>query len=135
VKASHGLDGILGEIADVAGIAAALALAEQYGGTQVHFPRVAGPDHWLVLCVGDEAAKAICAYMTVTDADGHRKGQRGVLIPRGPMALMRQAKRRLVRELQAGTSAREAARRAGLGERTAWYTKAKLKDGRQDDLF
>ena len=135
MKASHGLDGILGEIADVAGIAAALALAEQYGGTQVHFPRMAGPEHWLTRCVGPEAAAAICAYMTVTDADGHRKGQRGVLVPRGPMGLMRQAKRRLIRELEAGTSAREAARRAGLGERTAWYTKAKLKDSKQGGLF
>lgn len=133
MKASHGLDGILGEIADVAGIAAALALADQYGGTQVHFPRSVTPDHWLVQCVGTEAAKSICDYMTVTDADGRRKGQRGVLIPRGPMAIMRQAKRRLVRELEAGTSVRVAARRAGLGERTAWYTKAKLKD--QGDLF
>lgn len=133
--ASYGLTGILAEIAEIAGLPAVLALCDQYGGTQVDIPREAGPDHWLTACVGPDAAAAICAYMTITDADGRRRGARGVLIPRGPMAMMRQAKRRLLRELEAGTSVREAARRAGLTERTAWYAKAKLRNGGQGQLF
>lgn len=128
-----GLTGILAELAEVAGVEAVLALCDRYGGTQVNVPRVAGPDHWLTQCVGAEAAAAICHYMTVTDADDHSRGARGVLIPRGPMALTRQAKQRLVRELQAGTSVREAARRAGLTERTAWYAKAALKGTKKSD--
>lgn len=132
MRASHELEGVLGEIAEVAGIAAALTLAEQYGGTQVHFPRYAGPDHWLIRCVGAEAAAKICSYMAVTDADGRNHGQRSVFIPRGPMAIMKVAKRRLVKELRSGTSVRQAARKAGLGERTAWYVKAALKNGGGD---
>jgi hypothetical protein len=135
-----GLPGILADIAEVAGLQAALALADQYGGTQVDIPRHAHDQHWLVRCVGREAADRICAHMTIMDADGRTRGARGVLIPRGPMALMRKARRRLADEIRAGRSVRDASRIAGLSERTGWYVKAEIdgqrrRDPDQGDLF
>ena len=53
------LPGILGEIADVAGIPAALAIADEVGGTRINIPARAGDDHWLVKTVGREAAETV----------------------------------------------------------------------------
>jgi phage terminase small subunit len=61
-----------------------------------------------------------------------------VVIPRGPAGCLTKARRRLAEELIAGTSAREAARRAGLSERAAFRMRAKLReddDGPQGRLF
>ncbi len=133
---THDLPGLLGEIAEVAGLTAALALADKVGGTQVDIPHKSRPDHWLVRCVGQEAADKICKHMTTLGEDGRPRGARGVLIPRGPMGLMAKARRRLAEELRAGTSVREAARRAGLSERTAWTIKKSLGgDPDQGSLF
>lgn len=132
----HGLPGLLGEIAEVAGLAAALAIADAKGGTQVDIPRRARSDHWLVRLVGQETADRICDHFTITDADGRTRGARGVMIPRGPMGLMAKAKRRLADELRAGTSVREAALRSGLSERTAWTVKKALgSDPNQISIF
>lgn len=139
---SSSFDGLpenLREIAEVAGLEAAMVLARKYGGTQVNIPRKVGPKHWLVTDVGSKAAEAICKHYSVVDADGHAVGRFRLLIPRGPAGLMAQARQRLAKELQSGeVSVRQAARRAGLGERAAWRMKAKLRDGgtgNQGELF
>ena len=129
----HDLPGLLGELVEVIGLEATLQLADQYGGIQVDIPRRARPDHWLVRCIGQEKSDALCRYMTIIDADGRAKGARGVLIPRGPMGLMRKAKRRLAQEIAAGRSVREAARIAGLSERTGWYVAARIRGNRRND--
>ena len=130
---------MLAEIAEVAGLDAALALAAARGGTQVWIPRRVGPKHWLVEAVGLAAAQAICAHFCVTDADGHAVGRLRMLIPQGPTGVLAQARQRLARELATGnTGVRSAARKAGLSERAAWRMKAKLRGGQtsdQDDLF
>lgn len=46
------LPSVLGEIADVAGIAAALAIADKVGGTRINIPARVQDDHWLVETVG-----------------------------------------------------------------------------------
>ncbi len=134
-----GLPPNLREIAEVAGLEAAMQLAAEYGGIQVKIPRRVGSEHWLVKCVGLKAAEAICAHYLVRDADGHPVGNFRMLIPKGSTGIMAQARQRLARELQDGDiSVREAAKRAGLGERAGWRMKAKLRgrrDDRQGDLF
>lgn len=128
---SEQLPGLLGEIAEIAGLEAALAIAEEVGGTRVSIPARVADDHWLVKTAGREAAEKICDHLRILSPDGREAGARHVVIPRGPTGLMAKARTRLAKELEAGTSAREAARRSGLSERTAWRMRARLQD--EDD--
>lgn len=131
------LPGLLGEIAEIAGLSAALALAERVGGTRVTIPARAPDGHWLVKTVGREAADKICDHLRILAPDGREAGARHVVIPSGPAGCLAKARKRLVRELEAGTSAREAARRTGLSERTAFRMRARLReeDDSQGTLF
>lgn len=134
--ASASFDGLpetLREIAEVAGLEAAMKLAWARGGTQVWIPRRVGPRHWLVQAVGREAADAICRHYCVTDADGHQVGRLRLLIPQGGTGVLAQARRRLAHELRTGNSGvRTAARKCGLSERAAWRLKAKMRGGGGD---
>lgn len=132
-----GLPPILREIAEVAGVEAAMALVAAHGGTIVYLPHKPGPQHWLVACVGQKAALAICRHFAVSDADGRPVGKFRLKVPLAGTGSTAQARRRLIRELREGATAVAAARRAGLHERTAWRYKAKLQDynDAQGDLF
>jgi DNA-binding CsgD family transcriptional regulator len=125
------LPGLLGEIAEVTDIGVAMAIAEQVGGTRVTIPARAPDGHWLVELVGRDAANKICDHFRTLSPEDRETGARHVIIPRGPAGCLAKAQRRLVKELEAGTSAREAARRAGLSERSAWRMRARLRD--EDD--
>lgn len=115
----HSLPGILGEIADVAGIEAAWALAMTHGGTRIYIKADPSPGYWLVELIGPEAAAAICKYLKVGDSGAY------ILIP---IAKLDQQRRRLFRALQDGASAAEAARAAGMHERTAFRARKKIKE-------
>lgn len=129
-RSFDGLPDTLQEIAEVAGLDAAMKLAWARGGTQVWIPRKAGPRHWLVEAVGREAADAICRHFCVTDADGHAVGRLRILIPQGGTGVLAQARRRLAHELRTGNGGvRTAARKCGLSERAAWRLKAKIRKG------
>ena len=56
------LPGVLGEIADVAGEDAACAVAQEYGGVRVYFPKDCSQNHWLAELVGHKAAILICRH-------------------------------------------------------------------------
>ncbi|WP_428700187.1 helix-turn-helix domain-containing protein [Stappia sp.] len=122
------LPGILAEIAEVAGLDAALKLAAEKGGQTVYIPSHADDGHWLTDTVGREAAAAICELYRVRNTGGR------FLIP---IAREASARRALVKALENGASARQAAAASGLHERTAFRTRARLKskDPRQGDLF
>ncbi|CUW41123.1 conserved protein of unknown function (DNA binding 12-129) [Magnetospirillum sp. XM-1] len=103
--------GILAEIAEVAGTAAALQLAHAKGGLErVYIPRPdnLAPGHWLVDLVGMEAALAIAGRL----GGGH------VEIPLGPSAGRVRQWRIMRAALAAGKSGAAAARAAGLHQRT-----------------
>lgn len=124
-----GLPELLAEIADVAGLEAALAIAEAKGGQRVYLPPYPKADHWLVATVGLDAAQKICEHFRLLDPDGREQGGRNVplVVPMGPSAGAGNiARRRLEEGLQEGLPVREAARRAGLHERTGFYAKARM---------
>lgn len=125
--------GLLGEIAEVAGETAALSIAERVGGTRVSIPARCSAGHWLVDTVGQEAADKICTHFRTLSPDHREAGARHVVIPRGPAGCLAKARQRLARELEAGASAREAARRAGLSERAAFRMRARLKADENSD--
>lgn len=127
------LPGLLGQIADIAGPTAALQIAQARGGTRVAIPPQAEADHWLTECVGFEVADKICKGLAIVDADDRKKGVTGEVLPLGDASVLKTAKRRLRKALEDGKSAREAARIAGLHERTAWREKARLNGADDDD--
>ena len=127
-----GLPSIIREIADVAGLDAAMALAESYGGTIVYIPHRVGAKHWLVDAVGRKAADAICAHYRILDADGRAVGLR-LQIPLAGTGVMAKAIRRLAKLLETGTvTPPRAARLCGVHDRTAWRVKAKMQPSEDD---
>ena len=119
---------VIAEIAEVAGVEAAWAMSQAFGGQTIYIPRDAIPGHWLTELVGIEAATKICKH--------YRAGNAGVQIL-SPLAKNPAAKQRLIKALEAGMSATQAAGVAGMHERTAFRTRKKLaeNDDRQGKLF
>ncbi|MBK5957410.1 hypothetical protein CCR97_04195 [Rhodoplanes elegans] len=132
------LPALLAEIAEVAGLEAALKLAESHGGTRMSIPaRITSDEHELVQCVGREAADKICALYRQGTGSGRSCGI-NVLIPRGPTGAIADARRRLAKALAGGASAAEAARAAGMTERSAYRARARGRaeqDDKQGRLF
>lgn len=128
---------ILSAIAEVAGLDAALQIAEEHGGTRMSFPAfLPDGDHWLINCVGREAAEKICKHFRQgTGGDGFAGAY--VLIPRGPTGAIAGARRRMAKVLREGGSASDAARAAGMTERTAYRTKKRIRErgDKQGELF
>ncbi|GJD93387.1 hypothetical protein [Methylobacterium iners] len=101
---------VLRDIADVAGVAAALKLAQAKGGTRIYVPRKISEGHWLAELLGMEAASAV------------RKLYAGenIAVPLGLSGALQNA-RRIAREaLDKGASVSQAARAAGLTERSIY---------------
>lgn len=124
---------LLAEIADVVGIDAALAIAEAKGGQAVSIPSRMADDHWLVRAIGRDKALALSHHF----GSGVRRVQLEVpLGPSGSYLADRRRRARLVREaLAEGTTANEAARRAGITRRSVHRQKARGSDGGQGTLL
>lgn len=123
---------LLREIAEVAGLDAALALAAARGGQRVRIPAaIADQDHWLVQTVGIDAATAICEM--------YRGGSHGadLEIPVGPAGLNSKVGRQIKELIDAGASSNEIVRRTGVVFRTVTRHRAKARntDKRQGRLF
>lgn len=124
---------LLAEIAEVAGIDAALAIAEAKGGQAVIIPTRLRDDHWLVQLVGMEKAEKLCAHFT----SGYRRQK--LSIPLGPAGSFLQERRRRARvmaDAQAGgASANQIAVKAGITERSVRRFRARQRDSRQGKLL
>ncbi|KPF98824.1 hypothetical protein IP86_10900 [Rhodopseudomonas sp. AAP120] len=134
------LPDLLAQIAEVAGLDAALKIAESHGGTRRQIPaRVPDGEHWLTDCVGREAAEKICKHFRQGTGGGGFGGAY-LLIPRGPTGTVAAARRRMQKALREGKSASEAARVAGMTERTAYRARSRARKGggwddNQNELF
>lgn len=132
------LPGVLQEIAEVAGEAAALMIAARQGGRRVYFPsaRTLHEGQWLVECVGADLARRICAHFEV---DG--RGQR-IDIPLHVGGTYRQFVRSIAERLHnldgEGKSSTEIAQQLGLTQRTVHRHRArhgKPKNDKQGRLL
>lgn len=127
---SHGLPGVLGEIVEIAGLEAALAVAEKVGGSRAYIARRPDANHWLVQAVGAEAAAKIADYFTT--------GRTGAEIdfPIGPASSYRAERRRRRQKIAGmvaeGLSNREVARQAGMTRRGVVMFKARNRDKGDD---
>lgn len=132
------LPGVLAVIAEVAGEAAAIQLAAQYGGIRVYIPReITTDNHWLVECVGKHAADAICEHFRAGIGPGCRVEiplYTGGAYPR----LWRTVAKRIHDYDSAKNSTREIANRVGVCERTVRRHRRAHRggdDGEQGSLF
>ncbi len=115
---------VLREVADLAGIEVAVALARTFGGRRRYFPKVPAPDHPVAKALGLRAARLICGRM----------GGQEITIPRSTIFLNWYDARRLRRD---GLSAGEIAKRLRLSERTVFRLTEGVERGdpslREDD--
>lgn len=125
------LPGLLAEIAEVAGLDAALKVAEARGGSRTHFPARAPDGHWLVELVGREAANKLCAHFRTTARGGIE-----LLVPLGPMGFYSKARVTFQKLVDGGMPVAEASRHVGVHLRTARNWKASSKsNSSQGSLF
>jgi len=112
---------LLDEIAELAGLEAALALASHAGGERRYFPTPDRLDekHWLVEACGPEAAALLA----------QRFGGDNVEIPRGPQGNAAQLAKRIREMIAAGASSNDIARTTGVVFRTVTRHRARLRDG------
>lgn len=118
---------LLAEIAEVAGLDAALALAAKRGGTEIYVPRRASEDHWLTATVGIEAADKICRQWSAER----------ITLPLGPRGSAAKVRATVDRMIAEGRSTAEIALACGYTSRTVERRKRKARasDDRQGRLF
>lgn len=109
--ASQLLPGVLGEIAEVAGDDAALAIAKVRGGTEIYVPPNPGPDHWISRLVGLDKARAIADLLTCG------VGPRRVELPLGPRGHQHSKRAQVDALIREGMSERDIALRTGYSIR------------------
>jgi hypothetical protein len=127
-----GLPPLLSEIAEVAGLSAALTLADARGGNRVYFP--APPhlreEHPLVKIVGREAAMKICEHFA-------KLGGIELEVPRGPTGSRADQTRLLAQLIEEGVPSGIITRRLGISRRTVARHRARMRlaDDRPTDCF
>jgi hypothetical protein len=132
------LPGVLAEIADLVGEAAAIAIAARAGGTRVYIPAKINSTHWLAQAVGLSVAVRLCDHFRVD----HRRGQY-LEIPLHVGGTYKQYIRTIaerVHKLDAGDEAseRKIARQVGITERSVRRHRARHRgrsDGKQGRLL
>lgn len=130
------LPGVLAEIAGVAGINAAIAIATHAGGTRAYIPARVGDRHWLVKAVGRDAADKLCAHFSID----HRRGQRiDVPLFGGTYKQLQRLIAARLDKLEAeGASSQTIARTTGITQRTVHRHRARrrrVEDGKQGRLL
>lgn len=116
-----GLPPVLRTIADAAGVTAALKLAQARGGTRIYVPHRVTDDHWLAELVGLAAAQEIARLYAGENID----------IPLGLTGSAQNARRAAREALDAGASVAQAARAAGITERTVYNLRS--REGRRQN--
>jgi hypothetical protein len=125
----EGLPALLAEIAEVAGLATALALAEERGGNRIYIPERAPDDHWLVRLVGRSATDKLCHHFATPSGIE-------LELPRGPTGSRAAQWRELRTMIEAGRPSSEITRRLGISRRTVTRHRGRHEtDDGQGSLF
>lgn len=121
---------VLQEISDIAGLPAALKVAEAKGGGRARIPAKVKPDHWLAQLFDQDTADKIAFHFT----SGRDTVE--IDVPLGPAGTLAKVRQNMGRMLEAGVSSDTIARATGMSRRTVLRKKAKLKnDDDQGNLF
>lgn len=120
------LPGVLAEIAEVAGLEAALAIADKRGGTKIYIPAHPSGDHWLVQTCGLAAAKKICTHFT------SGRGNIEIDLPLGPRGSLAKTRARVDEMIASGATALQIALAVGYTTRGVRKRKAKMRAADKD---
>lgn len=117
----------LNQIADAAGLRAALVLGSELAGQQIYIPDTLTREHWLSKLVGLDEARAIAELF----------GGQMLPIPASLGGQRRKLAETLARMIDEGRSANQIARATGVCRRTVFNHRAKRsdKDDPQGSLF
>lgn len=118
------LPGVLREVAQAAGLGAALQLAGEFGGTEIWVPEKLTPDHRLAKALGAEAAGVVLALY----------GRGHLLVPLGPLADAGRKRREIMAMIEMGRPASEIARALRCHVRTVYRTKSRSAAGDPNQL-
>ncbi len=123
----HNLTGVLAEIEAACGLAAALKLARDFGGTEIYVPTHLVADHKLARALGPYAARALAAAF----------GGGPLEVPLGPTATVSLSAAAIRRHLDAGRlTTPQIARLVGCTMRTVRHHRNRRpKDDGQAELF
>jgi len=116
------------QIAQAAGLEAALKLSAAHGGERIYLPSLARltRGHWLAACVGWEAAQAICAW----------RGREDIVLPVSTQASPSWRRKIALDMLASGASVNEVAAASGVHLRTIYdYRRRGLAPQQQLELF
>lgn len=122
------LPAVLRLVAEAAGVEAALKLSQERGGTRIYVPRKLPADHWLVSLIGMAGANAL----------RERYAGENIDLPLGVGGSAQNARLAARLALDGGASVAQAARVAGLTERTVYALRSREGTGpaaRQLNLF
>ena len=119
------LPALLAEIADIAGLDAALAIANAKGGTVVNIPSGKKKRNWLIDCVGAEAAAKISAHFT------SGRGRLQLDIPLPPTNTHRQWLRQRAKSYEAAIKTANSLSKAALMAGTTRRTLQRFNQGRK----
>ena len=119
----HGLSGMLGRIANIVGVKAALALAEARGGRELALS--ASPDGLLASIVGAEAAASITKEI----------GKGKIIVPMAHLRGQRGRRAAAARMLRSGATISHVAEAVDVHERTVYRLKAAKREARTGSLF
>ncbi len=120
----------LNRLSDVIGVAAALALAERFGGGEIYVPLRIQADHPVAQCIGVEAAEKLAA------AFGSGQSGARIDIPKGDDITRARRNRAIVAASETGVSKQALGRAHGLT--TRWVRRicnGAVNDDRQLGLF
>lgn len=125
------LPALLAEIAEIAGLDAALAIADAKGGILARIPSRLKPDNWLVKAVGMEKAEIISKHFT------SGRGRIDLDIPLPPAnsyrQFLRQRSQSYERALAETNNIFQAARTAGTTRRTIQRFNVRKRGGKPTD--
>lgn len=105
------------------------AIHKRFGGTTIRVPIPAAVcvGHPLAECLGFEVARAVCADLSVCDADGRELGNFRVPVPLGPLARANRITEHVKRLTLKGMGVQKIALHLGCSERTVWRRRAEMR--------
>jgi hypothetical protein len=121
------LTGILAEIAELVGDVNARLIASRVGGTRVYLPKKASAEHWLVQCVGSDAATKVMDQF----------GGGEYVVPQAGTGSYSRFRREIASRIhkldQSDTSSKNIAREVGVTQRTIHRHRLAHRGGNPDD--
>jgi Mor family transcriptional regulator len=123
------VDGLLGQLIELIGLGWTLRLCQDFGGTEVYFPKRINADHPIAKSVGLDVARALA------DFAGQRNSGGTLDVPRGVVFNSQRRNSQILKDLENGLSKKEIARRYGLTTRWVRHLCNSSDDDRQASLF